>query len=123
MALENIIKIFFHMQHSIKLYHWQTTSYSRHIATNDLLNSINPLIDSFVETFIGRYSRPVFDSDLVVSVPTLSDDDIVKLFQRYIKFLSVDVTKYLSQSDSDLLAIRDEILGLFNKTLFLFTLN
>lgn len=122
MSSENIIKIFFHMQHSIKLYHWQTTSYPRHIATNDLLNSLNPLIDTFVETYIGRYSRPSFNSDLVLSISEHSNDDIVKLFNRYIKFLSTDLLKYVSSTDTDLLNIRDEMLGLFNKTLYLFTL-
>lgn len=122
MSSENIIKIFFHMQHSIKLYHWQTTSYPRHMATNTLLNTLNNLIDTFVETFIGKYSRPSFNSDLVINISELSDDDIIKLFNRYIKFLSTDITKYISPTDTDLLNIRDEMVGLFNKTLYLFTL-
>ena len=122
MSSENIIKIFFHMQHSIKLYHWQTTSYPRHKATNDLLDSLNDLIDTFVETYIGKYSRPSFKNDLVLSISEHSDDDIIKLFNRYIKFLSTEIMKYVSSTDTDLLNIRDEMLGLFNKTLYLFTL-
>lgn len=122
MSSENIIKIFFHMQHSIKLYHWQTTSYPRHIATCKLLDDLNPLIDSFVETFIGKYIRPSFNNDLVLSISEHSNDDIVKLFNRYVKFLSTDLMKYVSPNDTDLLNIRDEMLGLFNKTLYLFTL-
>ena len=37
MGCESLIKVFFHMTTTIKLYHWQTLSYPRHKATCDLL--------------------------------------------------------------------------------------
>ena len=62
MGCESIIKVFFHMKNTIKLYHWQTSSYPRHKATCDLLATVLPLIDTFVETYMGRYQRPMFES-------------------------------------------------------------
>jgi hypothetical protein len=123
MGCEEIIKVFFHMQSAIKLYHWQTTTYARHIATNDLLAGVLPLIDSFIETYIGRYDRPSFKSGVRLVIEEITDDTSVNLIEYYIKFLKNEIPKYVKSSDTDLLAIRDEILALLNKTLYLFTLN
>lgn len=120
---EDIIKLFFHMTLNIKLYHWQTTMYSRHKATCDLFASIIDLTDNFVETYIGRYSRPHFEDDFQVNVTQVSDEEARNMIQQYILFLKKEVPKHLKQHDTDLLNIRDELLASLNKTLYLFTLN
>jgi hypothetical protein len=120
---EEIIKVFFHMTLNIKLYHWQTTLYSRHKATCELFASIIDLTDNFVETYIGRYTRPYFEEDFQINVSQISDDEARNLIQQYILFLKKEVPKQLKQHDTDLLNIRDELLASLNKTLYLFTLN
>lgn len=123
MGCENIIKIFFHMSTNIKLYHWQTTSYAQHKATDDLLTSILPLIDTFIEVYMGRYQRPKFSNDFNILVEELTTDSLIRLINEYISFLKKDVPTYLKSSDTDILNIRDEMLANFNKTLYLLTLN
>lgn len=123
MGCENIIETFFHMQHTIKLYHWQTTSYSRHVATCNLNGALAPLIDRFIEVYMGRYKRPNFDNGLNLTIEQLSDDSMVEAIKYYIKFMKSEVPKSLRSSDTDLLNINDEIIGELNKTLYLFTLN
>lgn len=111
------------MQHNIKLYHWQTTIYVRHKATDELLDHLLDAIDKFIEIYIGKYKRPSFKNGFNIPVKELNDDDIVSLLKSYIKFLNKDIYKYLKKSDTDLLNVRDDILGHLNKTLYLFTLN
>ena len=120
---EEIIKVFFHMTLNVKLYHWQTTLYSRHKATCELFASIIDLTDNFVETYIGRYSRPHFEEDFQINVSQISDEEARNMIQQYILFLKKEVPKQLKQHDTDLLNIRDELLASLNKTLYLFTLN
>ena len=120
---EEIIKVFFHMTLNIKLYHWQTTLYSRHKATCELFASIIDLTDNFVETYIGRYTRPHFEEDFQINVSQISDEEARNMIQQYILFLKKEVPKQLKQHDTDLLNIRDELLSSLNKTLYLFTLN
>jgi hypothetical protein len=108
---------------NIKLYHWQTTLYSRHKATCELFASIIDLTDNFVETYIGRYNRPHFDEDFQISVSQVSDEEARSMIQQYVLFLKKEVPKHLKQHDTDLLNIRDELLASLNKTLYLFTLN
>lgn len=123
MGCEDIIEMFFHMQLNIKLYHWQTTSYARHKATDSLLGDLSELIDQFIEVYIGRYKRPDFKGGFTIPVEELSDDNITDLIKNYINAMKTRIPKYLKkESDTDLLNIRDEILSLLNKTLYLFTL-
>lgn len=123
MAGESIVKIFFHMSLNIKLYHWQTMSFAQHKATDDLFLALLPLIDQFMEVYIGRYSRPDFEKDANVRISQYDSESFVELLNNYIEFLKTDIERYLSKNDTDLMNIRDEMLGLLNKTLYLFTLN
>lgn len=123
MGCENIIEVFFHIQHTVKLYHWQTTSYARHMATCNLNATIGPLIDQFIEVYMGRYKRPRFDDGLSLKIEQLSDEAMVDAIQYYVKFMKNEVPKSLRSSDTDLLNINDEMIAALNKTLYLFTLN
>jgi hypothetical protein len=123
MGCETIIQVFFSMLLNIKLYHWETMMFSRHKASDELHSSLSDLIDKFIEVYIGRYTRPKFKSSFDIKVKQLNDSNIVEVLHEYIKFLKHDISKYIKDSDTDLLNIRDEILGEFNKTLYLFTLN
>jgi len=123
MGCEDIIQMFFHMQLNIKLYHWQTKSYARHKATDDLLGNLSDLVDKFIEVYMGRYKRPDFSEGFTVIVDELTDESAKRLIENYITILKTKVPKYLKkESDTDLLNIRDEMLENFNKTLYLFTL-
>lgn len=123
MGCENIIKLFFHMSNTIKLYHWQTTSFARHKATCELFNNLQPLIDDFIEVYMGRYDRPSFPDGFKLNIKELSDDSAVELVQEYIDYLKNELPKYIKSSDTDLFNIRDDMLSNLNKVQYLFTLN
>jgi hypothetical protein len=111
------------MSNTIKLYHWQTTSFARHKATCDLFNALQPLIDEFVEVYMGRYSRPEFSGGFKMTIRELSDASASDIIKEYIDYVKNELPSYLSENDTDLLNIRDEMLSNFNKILYLFTLN
>jgi hypothetical protein len=120
---KNIIKFLFHMTMTIKLYHWQTTVFARHKATDDLHTALIGLTDQFVEVYMGRYSRPKCENGIRLNIYELSDESVIETLQEYIDYLKNDLPKHLKSDDTDLLNIRDEILANLNKTLYLFTLN
>jgi len=122
MGCEDIIHVFFHMSTSLKLYHWQTKSYARHVASCGLLGVVLPLIDRFIETYMGRYKRPSFPQGLEISLKELTEESVIESLESYVRFLKSELPKYVKSSDTDLLNIRDEMLAEFNKTLYLFTL-
>jgi hypothetical protein len=123
MGCEDLVKLFFHMNLNIKLYHWQTKSYARHKATCELHGVLSDLSDKFIEVYMGRYQRPEFKEPFTVMVKELSDNKTAKeLIEEYITVLKKEVVKYIKSTDTDLTNIRDEMLAELNKTLYLFTL-
>ena len=49
-----MIKMFFEILHTIKLYHWKTKSYSQHKATDELHEKLSEQTDRFVEVLMGK---------------------------------------------------------------------
>lgn len=123
MGCEDIIKYFYHMSLNIKLYHWSTYSYSRHKASDDLYTNLLELIDKFIEVYMGRYCRPKYQEKFEISVKQFDEDEIVNELKRYTSYMRNELPKYLKESDTDLLNIRDEMLGELNQALYLFTLH
>lgn len=108
------------IQTQLKIYHWQTKKYSEHKAFGQAYDSLDELIDSFMEIYIGKFGNNSKDQ-LSLSLYSYNDN-FKSQIKEFIKILSVDITKILSQHDTDLLNIRDEILGTLNQLLYLLSL-
>ena len=119
----DLISFSFKLTNSLKLYHWQTTSYARHITSGQLFDLLIVLLDKLVETYQGKYER-INISTIDLNITKLSDSDIISMLKESIIYLNniEDYTK-IKKSDSDILNIRDEIIGEITKTLYLFTFN
>ena len=115
-----IVSVFFHMRSQIKLYHWQTRSFSEHKATDDLVTALDTNIDKFIEVYMGRYGRPYIKKTLPVKNLTVSG--IRAFITKSDEWLASSLPRMLKKTDSDLLNIRDEILADLNQIKYLFTL-
>lgn len=109
------------IRNQIKLYHWQTSSFARHKATDDLTTSLDGHIDTFIEVYMGKYGRPVVTD--TIKLTNFSEPAARAFISKQVDFLTKTLPKKLSPMDSDLLNIRDEILADMNKALYLFTLS
>ncbi len=118
--INEIVKFFFTFQLANKLYHWNTTSYARHVASDRFNSVLGDLVDKFVEVFIGRYKLKPILSSIKIEPTYIDDSGIVILYEQAKKYLESLQTKF---TDSDLLNIRDELLAEVNKNLYLFNLN
>jgi len=119
-----LVKFFFTLQNSIRMYHWQTNTYSRHIATDTLLTGLNLLVDRFMEVFQGRYGKISFSGEVGCGFLTLTDSTAPEMIKESIAFLkglerSEKGTKL--KGDPELLTIRDEMVSSLQQTLYLFT--
>jgi hypothetical protein len=116
-------QFFFTMREQIKLYHWQTKVYSRHKATDGVIDALDESIDKYVEVYMGKYGRmKVNASSGTIQIRNLSETSIIKFIKNCINFLINDLVKKLKDTDTDLLNIRDEMLAELNQLLYLFTL-
>lgn len=121
--MSKVINFFFQFQHHVKLFHWMTQSYSKHKATDDLYEKLSSLMDTFVETYIGKYQRPKIN-DLSIKISSMNDTQMLNYLKKQCDFLIQELPKYLEpEKDSDLLNIRDELLGVIHQTIYLFSLS
>ena len=117
------IHFFLNLRDQIKLYHWQTRVYSRHIATDKILESLEKSIDSYVEVYIGKYGRSkISGKNASIALHNLTDAGAARLVGAAIKYLQGPLTKTLKPNDTDLMNIRDEMVSDLNQLLYLFTL-
>ena len=115
------VKVMFNLQLINKLYHWNTTSFARHKATDQFADSIDPLLDRFVEVYSGRYNIKPYVTDISLNPKFITDDGIIDLLRAIKGYLEKEVPKFAN--DSELLTIRDELLAEINKMNYLLRLN
>ena len=98
-------------------------TYARHKATDDVLKELDEQIDQFVEVFMGKYGRPnITRTTNMVAVKNMSDKTAAKFIHDCIAHINGPFSKSVKPKDTDLLNIRDEMLGSLNKLLYLFSL-
>jgi len=109
----------------VKLYHWKTHSYATHKATDQLYDDLNDHVDKFIEVLLGKtQKRTNLLNKHKISLIDLTTIEELKLQIERFKYFLVGLTtnKFILQmSNTDLLNIRDEILGDLNKFLYLLT--
>ena len=122
---QRIVTMFLQMLNTVKLYHWKTYSYAQHKATDELYSNLNENIDSFVEVMLGKTSGRVnlTGQKTLPLMDYTNVEDFKKTISQFKDFLtgmnkdnSINIT-----ANSDLLNIRDEILGNLNQFTYLLT--
>lgn len=119
---EMIQTMMLQMQHQYKILHWQTQSFSQHKSFDEIVSSLSGHIDEFIETYMGKYGRVIAAGTFNITLANYKDADFTSLTNNYIAFL-ISLSDILDKvQDSDLLNIRDEILGSLNQLKYLLTL-
>lgn len=127
----SVLQTFLYIINQIKLYHWQTLSYARHKATDDLYSELNELIDKFVEVLTGRVIIETNNKTFRIAINAtkfklfdFADTEGTNFISIIKDILEKDVNLLkILVNNTDLLNIRDEMLAVVNKTSYLFTLN
>jgi hypothetical protein len=130
------ILCFLELLNTIKIYHWSTLSYPTHKATDKLHTKLSELVDSFIEIYIGHCARrggggggsgvPVFkfktEKDASIEFCVCSSPDaFCKVLDDNIVHLE-GLTNKLS-GYTDLVNIRDEMVGALAQALYLLRLH
>lgn len=121
MNLGSNVNFFLGLQLQLKINHWQTKGHARHAAFGDTYNKLQDLVDEYVEQAMGKYGRFVLDEQTkTIQISNLSELDM-KSFINTVATALVQFTEELDSSDTNLLNIRDEILGEVYKLSYLLT--
>jgi hypothetical protein len=131
------ILCFLELLNTIKIYHWSTLSYPTHKATDELHEKLSTLVDSFIEIYIGHCSRGKgAGAGAGAGVPTFhfgsaKDASIsfceCKSLDAFCKVLDDNIVHLEGLTErlngyTDLVNIRDEMVGALAKTLYLLRL-
>ena len=117
-SINNIVATMTEMGVVVKLHHWRTHSYSVHKATDNLHESLSEQVDSFVEKLLGSKHTRANLTQLRMrsfnSLPALKHR--IEYYKQYLKRMPASL-------GTDLLNIRDELLGSLNQFSYMLTLS
>ena len=119
-SLAEVVGRLLQYQNLFRIYHWQTQSYARHKASDELLSSFTSLIDQLVEGLQGAHKKRVtFGRPATFKVSDVSDEmanGLVFDLKKWLETLQDEIKLDIGISNT-----RDEIVALLDKTLYLFT--
>jgi hypothetical protein len=119
----NIAIILLDISNQLKIYHWRTKSYARHKSSDELIKNITESTDKIIETFQGsrnvRLQIPSSNNNIILQ--NQDDYSIIELLKEFKNYLSNIFPRYLTSKDTDILNLRDELLGHVDQALYLFT--
>ncbi len=106
------------MLHVVKLHHWRTHDYSVHKATDNLHEALSEQVDSFVEKLLGskntRSTLTHLHMNAYNTLPALKRR--MEHYKRYLQGMPASL-------GTDLLNIRDELLGSLNQFSYMLSLH
>jgi DNA-binding ferritin-like protein len=122
MNLNSNINLFLGLQAQLRIFHWQTKGYARHNAFGVTYDTLEDLIDTFVEEAMGKYGRFTLDDETnTIQLANLKELKPEAMLDVIISALN-QFSEQLEESDTNLLNVRDEMLGAINKLKYLLTL-
>jgi hypothetical protein len=130
-SLSEIVSRIMQTRDVLQIYHWNTKSYARHKASDDLVQGLTTQMDKFVEVYMGINTKENIIINKKITLKNYNDTQISNSLIDLLNYLE-DLTlesrdkTYLRKSKarvtSDLLNIRDDMMNEIHKTLYLFTL-
>jgi hypothetical protein len=117
---EDLTRIFLYILNTIKLFHWKTTSYALHKATDDLHGKLSGLVDSFVEVMLGKTEGGRLNRTVSFTLKHCKNIGEFNIEIRKFRDILINV-KFPQSENSDLYTIRDEMLKELNQFLYLST--
>jgi hypothetical protein len=121
MRIEAVFLEFIQFHATIKLFHFQTSHYGAHKASDKLFGKFAKTYDKFLEVYQGKYGRlPRINGS--VKILSLTDKSIVSYCQSFVKFLLKASKETCNvRKNSDLCNILDEMIADINQFLYLLT--
>ena len=119
---QEMIQVLMTYRQQLHIYHWQTPSYARHKASDELLGKISNFIDEFMEKYFGKYGKVHISVPINITLNNMNDAEAMTYLDVMISYFEDKLPTYLDAKDTDLINLRDDILGAIKQTKYLYTL-
>lgn len=107
-------------QMQLKLFHWQTSVYNKHIIFGQYYKILDELFDKLVETYSGKYKKLHLKEITSINVADIDMTKLEVFFNNIISFFS---SLFMSDDDKELRNIVDEIISNIYKMIYLLNMN
>lgn len=108
------------LQNQLRIFHWQTASYAEHKALGKAYEALDGLIDTFVESYMGATGEKI-KAGFKITLVDHKNKAALDLMDQAYTFMTGELEETL-KGRSELLNIRDEMLGVIQQTRYLLTL-
>lgn len=113
--------VLFHARQQAHFWHLDTKSYAEHKNLDNFYTELLDLIDSLLETYLGKGKRIDF-GQVRMTFHKYSHDKMIEYFKKLARYVARAKKSMSESTDGDVMNIMDEILALINRTLYMFTL-
>ena len=118
------VTFFLQLQSQLRVLHWQTKSFAEHKALGKAYEGLDGLIDQFVEIHTAKYGSTLGNPNFNFTVNNYKDSNSLGVINHAIYYLTHEMPQKLDATqDTDLLNIRDEMVGVLNQTKYLLRLS
>lgn len=114
-----IIQYFLGLLSQVKLFHWATMSYSKHIALDSLHGALSDKVDSFVECYLGKYKKQPLKSFTIQTKAVSDTSSMDKFLDATCDQLSAIHKALEKEKAPELNNILEEMMSEIDKTVYL----
>jgi hypothetical protein len=106
----------------LKLAHWQTHSFAQHEALGKIYDEVSELGDELVEVYIGKYGNREVVEGSAIGLMNVTHETIPLVADTLMGIFNMACTHLISEEDTEIANIADEIRAQINKLKYLFSL-
>jgi hypothetical protein len=122
MATKNLFEYFFGLVGQIKLYHFSTMKYSTHKILDDFHEGLSDFVDKLLEVYIGRYNKQPLELFEINMKATTDISNLLSYLETEREVIR-GIRNKTFKTNCEIQNIMDEIIALFDRTIYLCNLN
>jgi len=103
----------------LRMLHWGTGSYAEHQALGKAYETLDGLVDTFMETWMGIHGKEL--GPVRLELNPYKPGSAERLLDQAVQFFTTELDSKVREN-TDLANLRDELLGVINHTKYLLTL-
>lgn len=114
-----VIEYFLGLTAQVKLFHWSTMSYAKHVALDGLHGALSSKMDQFVECFLGKYKKQPLKSFSVQPKAISDTSGLDKFLENTYAQLENMHKMFEKEKAPELANILEEMMAEIDKTMYL----
>jgi len=118
MATKNLFEYFLGLIGQVKLYHFSTMKYSTHKTLDDFHENLGDLVDKLLEVYIGRYNKQPLEI-FEITMKAKTDINNLLIYLETEREVIRGIRNKTFKTNCEIQNIIDEIIALFDRTIYL----